>query len=41
MPDNIEPIPIAKGQDTAYLLPGMANRHGLIAIATGTGKTTT
>ena len=25
----------------AYLLPGMANRHGLIAGATGTGKTVT
>jgi DNA helicase HerA-like ATPase len=40
MPDTAEPVPIAKGQKTVYLLPGMANRHGLIAGATGTGKTT-
>lgn len=32
---------IAKGEVSAYLLPKMANRHGLIAGATGTGKTTT
>ncbi len=30
---------IAKGQRTDYLLPRMSNRHGLIAGATGTGKT--
>jgi len=30
---------IAKGSDDYYLLPQMANRHGLIAGATGTGKT--
>lgn len=30
---------IAKGEREHYLLPGMANRHGLIAGATGTGKT--
>jgi len=41
MPDTDEPIPFAKGMQTVYLLPGMANRHGLIAGATGTGKTTT
>lgn len=41
MPDASEPVPIAKGAQTVYMLPGMANRHGLIAGATGTGKTTT
>jgi uncharacterized protein len=36
--------PILVGQNKSceiYLLPGMANRHGLIAGATGTGKTIT
>ncbi len=32
---------IAKSQDFLYILPKMANRHGLIAGATGTGKTVT
>ncbi len=32
---------IAKGDKPLYLLPDKANRHGLIAGATGTGKTTT
>jgi DNA helicase HerA-like ATPase len=32
---------IAKGQSEIFLLPEMANRHGLIAGATGTGKTVT
>lgn len=32
---------IAKGEKELCLLPKMANRHGLIAGATGTGKTTT
>lgn len=36
MPD---PMLIAKGETEVYLLPKMANRHGLIAGATGTGKT--
>ena len=37
-----EPIVIAKaGKDSVELLPQMANRHGLIAGATGTGKTVT
>jgi len=36
-----EPLSIAKGTDDLLLLPGMANRHGLIAGATGTGKTVT
>jgi len=35
------PLPIAKGKKVIALLPGMANRHGLIAGATGTGKTVT
>jgi hypothetical protein len=38
-----EPILIAKSGDKKpvelFLLPGMANRHGLIAGATGTGMT--
>src|SRR3974390_3909566 len=38
MPD---PLVIAKGTEDLALLPGMANRHGLIAGATGTGKTCT
>ena len=32
---------IAKGAEELYLLPGMSNRHGLVAGATGTGKTVT
>ena len=32
---------IAKGKNDAVILPKMANRHGLIAGATGTGKTVT
>jgi DNA helicase HerA-like ATPase len=32
-------ILIGKGTDRLYLLPRLANRHGLIAGATGTGKT--
>lgn len=34
-----EPILVAKGKHDLVLLPQMANRHGLIAGATGTGKT--
>lgn len=34
-----EPFVIAKGDDEIALRPKMANRHGLIAGATGTGKT--
>lgn len=30
---------VGTGKDPVFLLPGMANRHGLIAGATGTGKT--
>ncbi|HPC74167.1 MAG TPA: DUF853 family protein, partial [Syntrophales bacterium] len=33
------PLPIAKGAREISILPKMANRHGLIAGATGTGKT--
>src|SRR6516162_8190292 len=36
-----EPILVAKGETELFLLPQMANRHGLIAGATGTGKTVT
>ncbi|MEW6330766.1 MAG: helicase HerA-like domain-containing protein [Pseudomonadota bacterium] len=36
-----EPLPIAKSKEWIHLLPKMANRHGLIAGATGTGKTVT
>jgi uncharacterized protein len=36
-----EPILVAKSEDEIYLLPQLANRHGLIAGATGTGKTVT
>ena len=32
---------IATGEIAVFLEPGMANRHGLIAGATGTGKTVT
>jgi DNA helicase HerA-like ATPase len=32
-------LPIAKGEQVIELIPRMANRHGLIAGATGTGKT--
>lgn len=33
------PLPIAKAEKEIVILPKMANRHGLIAGATGTGKT--
>ncbi len=36
-----EPLLIAKSSAGHYLLPSLANRHGLIAGATGTGKTVT
>jgi DNA helicase HerA-like ATPase len=36
-----EGLPIAKGSQVQVILPRMANRHGLIAGATGTGKTVT
>jgi uncharacterized protein len=34
-------LPIAKAKEEIAILAGMANRHGLIAGATGTGKTVT
>ncbi len=37
----VDPILIAKSAHEIHLLPSMANRHGLIAGATGTGKTVT
>ncbi|MFA5491158.1 MAG: helicase HerA-like domain-containing protein, partial [Candidimonas sp.] len=37
-----DPIVLGKGADAqSVLLPGMANRHGCITGATGTGKTVT
>lgn len=36
-----DPMLLAKGDSELFLLPQMANRHGLIAGATGTGKTVT
>jgi DNA helicase HerA-like ATPase len=36
-----EPILVAQSTKQIFLLPNMANRHGLIAGATGTGKTVT
>lgn len=40
MPD-VKPMLIAKGKLELFMLPRMANRHGLVAGATGTGKTVT
>lgn len=37
----MQPLPIAKSVHELCLLPGFANRHGLITGATGTGKTVT
>lgn len=37
----LPPLVLAKAASEIGLLPGMANRHGLIAGATGTGKTVT
>ena len=36
-----DPILIGKGTESVSILPAMANRHGLVAGATGTGKTVT
>ena len=36
-----EPILVAQSKEPIFLLPKMANRHGLISGATGTGKTVT
>jgi len=38
---KLEPMPLAKTDVFLGLLPRMANRHGLVAGATGTGKTVT
>jgi hypothetical protein len=36
-----EPMLVAKSENEVFLLPKMANRHGVITGATGTGKTVT
>jgi uncharacterized protein len=36
---NVPELLIAKGEKELFVLPRMANRHGMIAGATGTGKT--
>ncbi len=41
MIDKEKRLYIAHGDDPIYLLPKMVNKHGLIAGATGTGKTVT
>lgn len=41
MAGSVAPFLIAKGDDDLCIIPRMANRHGLIAGATGTGKTVT
>ena len=38
---DIHKVWLATGENRVYLEPSMANRHGLIAGATGTGKTVT
>ncbi len=38
---DIHKVWLATGENKVYLEPSMANRHGLIAGATGTGKTVT
>src|SRR3977135_2989227 len=39
MADTDEKIFIGKGEQPAWLTLGLANRHGLVPGATGTGKT--
>jgi hypothetical protein len=41
METQAKPMLIARAKDPLFLLPAMANRHGLVAGATGTGKTVT
>lgn len=41
MADLTKSIHTAQAKEPLYMLPAMANRHGLIAGATGTGKTVT
>ncbi len=38
---QLQEMLVGKGESELYILPKMANRHGLIAGATGTGKTVT
>ena len=38
---EIDPILLGKGKKRQYLRPALANRHGLVTGATGTGKTVT
>jgi len=38
---SVSGLLVAKAKDPLYILPQFANRHGLIAGATGTGKTVT
>lgn len=38
---SVQPILVARNKTDLFLRPEMANRHGLIAGATGTGKTVT
>jgi hypothetical protein len=37
--DTDNGISVGKGEQPAWLTPGLANRHGLVTGATGTGKT--
>ncbi len=37
----LQPLLVARGSRDLGILPGMANRHGLVAGASGTGKTVT
>jgi uncharacterized protein len=39
MPDTGDKIFIGKGEQPTWLTLGLANRHGLVTGATGTGKT--
>src|SRR5215203_3573628 len=41
MADTAEQIFIGRGKQSAWLTLGLANRHGLVTGATGTGKTVT
>lgn len=41
MSHALPPLALARGSQEALLLPRMMNRHGLVAGATGTGKTVT
>lgn len=41
VPPGVPPILVGRGARDLVLLPALANRHGLVAGATGTGKTVT